>query len=372
MKRVVTIVIDSGGVGALEDAAAYGDSPDVNTIGNVARRLGSLRLPNLERLGLGLLTPIRGVAAVAEPRARVARLHEQSRGKDTITGHWEMMGITTSVPFPTYPNGFPPEIVAAFTEITGKPPLGNIPASGTEIIERFGAAHMESGRPILYTSADSVFQIAAHEEIVPLRLLYEWSEKAREMLQPPHNVNRVIARPFVGEPGAFRRTPNRRDYAIEPPLNLLDELRAGQVEVHAVGKIGDIYCGRSISTTVRVADNRDAMEKTFDLLDRVDRGFIFTNLNDFDSKYGHRRDFRGYGNALEEFDALVPALETRLRNVDELIVTADHGCDPTAPGTDHTREAVPFLHLSAARGAMLGEIEGLAVVGQTVERALLT
>jgi phosphopentomutase len=372
MKRVVVIVIDSGGVGALADAEAYGDSPEVNTLGNVSRRLGSLRLPNLERLGLGLLTPLRGLSAVSEPRARVARLQERSRGKDTITGHWEMMGITTAVPFPTYPDGFPAEIVAAFSEIAGKPPLGNIPASGTEIIERFGAAHLESGRPILYTSADSVFQIAAHEEVVPLRRLYEWSEKVREMLQPPHNVNRVIARPFVGEPGAFRRTPNRRDYAIEPPLNLLDELRAGRVEVHAVGKICDIYCGRSISTTVRVADNREAMEKTFELLDRVDHGFIFTNLNDFDSKYGHRRDARGYGRALEEFDALLPALETRLRSVDELIVTADHGCDPTAPGSDHTREWVPFLHRSAARGAMLGEIEGLALVGKTVERALLT
>jgi phosphopentomutase len=372
MKRVVTIVIDSGGVGALSDADAYGDSPNVNTIGNVARRLGSLHLPNLERLGLGLLTPIRGVAPVSEPRARVARLRERSRGKDTITGHWEMMGITTDVPFPTYPNGFPMEVVAMFTEIAGKPPLGNVPASGTEIIERLGTAHMESGRPILYTSADSVFQIAAHEGVVPLDRLYEWSEKAREMLRPPHNVNRVIARPFAGKPGAFQRTPNRRDYATEPPLNLLDELRTGNVEVHAVGKICDIYCGRSISTTVRVADNREAMEKTFELLDRVDHGFIFTNLNDFDSKYGHRRDVRGYGTALEEFDALLPSLEARLRSADEVILTADHGCDPTAPGSDHTREHVPFLHLSASRGAMLGELEGLAHVGQTVKRALLS
>ena len=311
--RVVAIVIDSGGVGALPDADAYGDAPGANTIGNVARRFGSLALPNLERLGLGSLTQIPGVAPVANPEARVARLRERSRGKDTITGHWEMMGIVTEVPFPTYPEGLSAGGHRAFTRITGKLPLGNVPASGTEIIEQLGAAHMESGRPILYTSADSVFQVAAHEEVVPLQLLYDWSERAREMLRPPHNVNRVIARPFLGRPGAFWRTPNRRDYAIEPPPNLLDELRAGDIEVHAVGKISDIYCGRAIATSVRAADNRDAMEKTFELLEQVDHGFIFTNLNDFDSKYGHRRDVRGYGNALEELDSLIPRLESRLQ-----------------------------------------------------------
>lgn len=371
MKRVVAIVIDSGGIGALADAQAFGDAPGADTIGNVARRLGSLRLRNFERLGLGLLSQIPGVAPSRAPEARVARLSERSRGKDTITGHWEMMGIITEVAFPTYPAGFPPEVVERFTEITGKQPLGNVPASGTEIIERLGALHMETGRPILYTSADSVFQIAAHEQVVPLEQLYEWSGRAREMLRYPHNVNRVIARPFLGRPGAFWRTPNRRDYAIEPPPNLLDELRAGDIEVHAVGKISDIYCGRAIATSVRAAGNRDAMEKTFELLEKVDHGFIFTNLNDFDSKYGHRRDFRGYGGALEELDALLPGLESRLRPEDELIFTADHGCDPTAPGSDHTREYVPFLHRSSAGGAWLGEIEGLDFVGTTVKRALL-
>jgi phosphopentomutase len=371
MKRVIAIVIDSGGIGATEDAGAYGDAPGANTIGNIARAVGSLHLPHLERLGFGLLTPISGVTAVPDPRARVGRLRERSRGKDTITGHWEMMGITTAVPFPTYPNGFPGDVVEAFARIAGNLPLGNIPASGTQIIEELGEAHMASGRPILYTSADSVFQIAAHEEVVPLRRLYEWSEKAREMLRPPHNVNRVIARPFAGKPGAFRRTPNRRDYAVEPPPNLLDELSAGSIEVHAVGKICDIYCGRSITSTVRAADNGDAMEKTIELLNQVDHGFIFTNLNDFDSKFGHRRDARGYARALEAFDARLPALEALLRPGDELIVTADHGCDPTAPGTDHTRELVPFVHLSSSSGAMLGEIEGLDLVGRTVEKALL-
>jgi phosphopentomutase len=369
--RVVAIVIDSGGVGALADADTYGDAPGADTIGNVARRLGSLALPNLARLGLGSLTEIPGVQAVANPAASVARLRERSRGKDTITGHWEMMGVVTEVPFPTYPSGFPAEVIERFTRITGKLPLGNVPASGTEIIEELGAAHMESGRPILYTSADSVFQIAAHEEVVPPEQLYEWSARAREMLRPPHNVNRVIARPFLGRPGAFWRTPNRRDYAIEPPPNLLDELRAGDIEVHAVGKISDIYCGRAIATSTRAAGNREAMEKTFELLEQVDHGFIFTNLNDFDSKYGHRRDVRGYGNALEELDTLIPHLESRLQPQDELILTADHGCDPTAPGSDHTREYVPFVHRGPAPGRLLGEIEGLDFVGATVKRALL-
>jgi phosphopentomutase len=282
------------------------------------------------------------------------------------------MGITTAVPFPTYPAGFPDDVVEAFARITGKLPLGNTPASGTEIIERLGEAHMASGRPILYTSADSVFQIAAHEEVVPLGRLYEWSEKVREMLRPPNNVNRVIARPFVGKPGAFRRTPNRRDYAVEPPPNLLDELSTGHIEVHAVGKICDIYCGRAITSTVRAADNGDAMEKTIELMNQVDHGFIFANLNDFDSKFGHRRDVRGYAWALEAFDARLPALESLLRPGDELIVTADHGCDPTAPGTDHTREFVPFIHLSSSPGAMLGEVEGLDLVGHTVAKAILT
>jgi phosphopentomutase len=371
MTRVVAIVIDSGGVGALCDAERYGDAPGANTIGNVARRLGALRLPNLERLGLGLLAEIAGVPAVERPRARVARLRERSRGKDTITGHWEMMGILTTEPFPTYPGGFPPAIVEAFARITGKAPLGNKPASGTEIIEELGPTHLESGRPILYTSADSVFQIAAHEDVVPLATLYDWSLQAREMLRPPHNVNRVIARPFLGEPGAFRRTPNRRDYAIEPPPNLLDELRTGYIGVHAVGKICDIYCGRGISSSSRVIDNRDAMERTFELLETVGHGFIFTNLNDFDSKYGHRRDARGYGTALEELDAMLPGLEARLHSGDELILTADHGCDPTAPGTDHTREYVPFVHLSRRPGDAIGDVEGLDLVGRTVKEALL-
>jgi len=366
MPRFVVIVIDSGGVGALDDAPAYGDAPGANTIGNVGRRLGGLHLPNFTALGLGCLTEIPGVPAVDQPRARVARLRERSKGKDTITGHWEMAGIITERPFPTYPNGFPKEVVDEFTRICGKPPLGNKTASGTEIIEELGAEHMATGRPILYTSADSVFQVATHEEIVPLPTLYDWCERARAMLVPPHAVNRVIARPFLGEPGAFVRTPNRRDYAIEPPPSILDRLAAEGVPVHAVGKICDIYCGHGVASSVRVTDNRDAMEKTFDLLGRVDQGFIFVNLNDFDSKYGHRRNVRGYGEALEALDALLPRLESCLKPGDEVIFTADHGCDPTAPGSDHTREFVPFIHLGSEAGAIMGVVDGLDLVGKTV------
>jgi phosphopentomutase len=367
--RVVTIVVDSGGVGALPDYAAYADAPGANTLGNVAASVGGLRLPNLERLGLGCIAEISGVLPVPVPAARVARVRPLSRGKDTVTGHWEMAGIPIDVPFPTYPNGFPPEVVESFTRITGKAPLGNLAASGTEIIERLGQEHLATGRPILYTSADSVFQVATHEQVVPLRILYDWCERARAMLVAPHNVGRVIARPFTGEPGAFSRTPNRRDYAIEPPAGLLDQLAAGGIEVYAVGKICDIYCGHGIAASVRVSDNRDAMEKTFDFLERADRGFIFTNLNDFDSKFGHRRNVRGYAQALEELDSMIPRLESLLRSGDELILSADHGCDPTAPGSDHTREYVPFIHCSRAPGVSLGDVAGLNAVALAVKGA---
>ena len=367
--RFVTIVLDSGGVGALPDFTQYGDAPGANTLGNVARRVGGLALPNFARLGLGQITEIEGVQPAEQPIARVGRLRERSRGKDTITGHWEMAGIITAEPFPTYPEGFPSDVVEAFTRITGKAPLGNKPASGTEIIEELGSEHLATGRPILYTSADSVFQVAAHEEVIPLAVLYDWCERAREMLVAPNNVNRVIARPFVGSPGAFSRTPNRRDYAIEPPPSVLDRLAGSGVQVHAVGKICDIYCGHGIASSVRVTDNVDAMEKTFELLARVDHGFIFTNLNDFDSKYGHRRNVRGYADALQQLDSLIPRLESLLRPEDHVIFTADHGCDPTAPGSDHTREFVPFVHLSREEGAVLGDMEGLDTVGRTVMEA---
>lgn len=372
MARMVTLVLDSAGVGALPDADAYGDAGGANTIGNVAARVGGLHLPTLERLGLGEITKIRGVAAVSHPDAAAGRLRERSRGKDTITGHWEMAGIITDIPFPTYPNGFPPEIIEKFTAIVGKPPLGNIPASGTEIIQELGPEHVRTGRPILYTSADSVFQVACHEGVVPLATLYDWCERARAALVPPHNVNRVIARPFNGEDGKFTRTANRRDFAIEPPPSVLDRLAAGQIPVHAVGKICDIYCGHGITTSVRVADNDEAMSATLRLFETLEHGLVFTNLNDFDSKYGHRRDVRGYAGALERFDTRLAELLARLGPEDGVILTADHGCDPTAPGTDHTREFVPYLEVGTAPGGRVGTLEGLDHIGKRLSSLFLT
>jgi phosphopentomutase len=370
MPRVLAFVMDSAGVGALPDASIYGDAPQANTIGNVAERLGGLRLPNFEQLGLGRITSIRGLSAVGAPLAAVGRLAEQSKGKDTITGHWEMAGIVTEVAFPTYPDGFPPDVIDAFTAICGRAPLGNVPASGTEIIARLGEEHQRTGRPILYTSADSVFQVAAHEETIPLPTLYDWCEQARAMLVAPHRVNRVIARPFLGELGHYVRTPNRRDYAVSPPPSILDALAQSGIPVHAVGKICDIYCGQGIASSVRVVDNADAVEKALELADATDHGFIFVNLNDFDSKYGHRRDVRGYGDALARLDAAIPAIQSRIRPGDGLFFTADHGCDPTAPGSDHTREFVPFIEFGSAPGGDVGTLPGLMHVGRRVAEIL--
>ncbi|MBV9646108.1 MAG: phosphopentomutase [Candidatus Eremiobacteraeota bacterium] len=370
MARCIVLVLDSGGIGALPDAAMYGDAPGADTIGNVAERFGGLRMPVCERLGLGNLTAIRGVPPARLPEACVARLSERSKGKDTITGHWEMAGVTTEQPFPTYPDGFPPDVVAKFAAIAGKEPLGNVTASGTKIIAELGPEHVRTGRPILYTSADSVFQVATHEDLVPLETLYDWCRSAREMLVPPHEVNRVIARPFTGSAGGYVRTANRRDFAIPPPPNALDRLAACDVPVHAVGKIADIYAGRAIATSSRVADNEDAMERADQLLSSVDHGMIFVNLNDFDSKYGHRRDVRGYARALERFDVRLGPLLERLRADDVLVLTADHGCDPTAPGTDHTREAVPYVEFGRRRGEQPPH-DGLDIVGKTALDVLL-
>jgi phosphopentomutase len=274
-----------------------------------------------------------------------------------------MAGVVTEVPFPTYPSGFPPEVIEAFTAIVGKAPLGNVAASGTEIIAELGEEHQRTGRPILYTSADSVFQVAAHEETVPLATLYDWCERARAMLVPPHEVNRVIARPFVGAPGAYVRTPNRRDYAIDPPETVLDRLEREGVAVHAVGKICDIYSGHGIRSSVRIADNGEAIDRALALADATDHGLVFVNLNDFDSKFGHRRDVRGYGEALMRLDARIPELLERIRPGDRLMFTADHGCDPTQPGSDHTREFVPFIEYGGTAGA-LDVIDGLGHVGE--------
>jgi len=370
MSRCVVIVLDSAGIGALPDAETFGDAPGADTIGNVAERIGGLALPHLERLGLGCLTKIRGVPETGAPAAFAARLAERSNGKDTITGHWEMAGIQTRIAFPTYPDGFPADVVTAFAAVCGRQPLGNVAASGTEIIDRLGSEHMRTGAPILYTSADSVFQVAAHEDVVACDTLYAWCEAARAMLVPPHAVNRVIARPFTGRPGAFERTANRRDYALSPPANLLDVLHSADVKVYAVGKIGDIFNGRGVSASVRVVDNEDAMVRTLDLVGSIESGLVFVNLNDFDTKFGHRRDVRGYAGALERFDRHLPALEAALRPGDLATLTADHGCDPTAPGSDHTREYVPYLEFGDRRGYG-GTIAGLQLVGERVRERLV-
>jgi len=365
--RAVVLVVDGGGVGASEDAARYGDSAAVNSLSNTAKAARGLRLPNLERLGLACLTQVDGVSCL-QPAAACARLREMSNGKDSVTGHWEMMGITIVNAFPTYPHGFPEDVIGRFESVIGRKVLGNVVASGTEIIERLGRQHLETGSPIVYTSADSVFQVAAHENVVPLETLWEWCAKAREILVPPNRVNRVIARPFVGEPGAFVRTAGRRDYAVPPPSpSLLEVLQQAGVSTFGLGKIEDIYSCQGIGAGSRTADNAEGLARTLEWLRRRTSGFCFTNLNDFDSKYGHRRDADGYAKALIGLDEKLTALLDELRLGDRLIITADHGCDPTAPGTDHTREFAPLIdYRPGVAGGFLRELDSFSQVGRRV------
>jgi phosphopentomutase len=368
-RRIVWIVLDSVGVGEMPDAAGYGDAGS-DTLGNIARAR-PLSLPNLCRLGLGNIRRFEGLPADPAPAGCFGRAALASPGKDTTTGHWEMAGIRLSKPFPLYPDGFPPEVMEEFETRIGRKSLGNIPASGTEIIARLGEEHARTGRPIVYTSADSVFQIAAHEEVIPLEELYRMCEIARGILRGPHEVGRVIARPFVGAPGAFRRTANRHDYAVPPPPGmLLDRLAERGVTVASVGKIYDIFLGRGIGPHVKTTSNAEGMAKILEMLDAVDSGLLFANLVDFDMLYGHRNDVEGYARALEEVDAWVPALADRLGAGDLVIFTADHGCDPTTPSTDHSREYVPVLAYgpAARRGVSLGVRSSLADMGQTIAR----
>jgi phosphopentomutase len=366
--RAVVVVIDSGGVGASPDHSQFGDPDGVDTIGNVVAAAGGLELPALERLGLGSIVTQGGLNVAAAPLASYGRLRERSAGKDTITGHWEMMGIIIRRAFPTYPNGFPPDVIERFEAIAGSKVLGNKTASGTQIIEELGPEHMRNGRPIVYTSADSVFQVAAHEDVVPLATLWDWCERARAMLVPPNRVNRVIARPFIGEKGRFVRTAGRRDFAVAPPSpSILDALASAGVSTCGIGKIGDIFCCQGIAAGNRTADNAEGIARTLEWLDRSSGGFCFTNLNDFDSKYGHRRDADGYAKALLAFDERLPDILNRLRTGDRLILTADHGCDPTARGTDHTREYVPILdYRPGIAGRALGDLDSFAQVGTRV------
>jgi phosphopentomutase len=366
--RTIWIVLDSVGIGAMPDAAAFGDPPHADTLGNIARLRG-LSLPNMASLGLGNIKRLAGIAPAQAPEASFGRCTLASPGKDTTTGHWEMVGIHLDRPFPLYPHGFPPEIMQEFERRIGRSSLGNKAASGTEIIRDLGAEHMRTGSPIVYTSADSVFQVAAHEEVIPLWELYKICETARDILRGPAEVGRVIARPFLGTPGHFTRTANRHDYAVPPPPGmLLDRLADRGVAIHSVGKIFDVFLGRGIEDSSKTKNNADGMAKTLEAMADCESGLIFVNLVDFDQQYGHRNDTVGYGAALEEFDRWLPNFRAALQPGDLAIFTADHGCDPTVPGTDHTREYVPLLVLGphVKRGVDLGLRASLSDIGRTI------
>ena len=366
-KRVIWIVLDSVGIGEMPDAAAYGDAGS-DTLGNIAAQR-PLRLPNYTRLGLASIKPLAGLPADPAPLGAFGKCALASPGKDTTTGHWEMVGIHLEKPFPLFPNGFPRELLQEFEDRIGRATIGNKPASGTEIIKELGEEHMRTGSPIVYTSADSVFQIAAHEDVIPLWEQYKICETARDLLRGPWEVGRVIARPFTGEPGHFARTANRHDYAVPPPQGmLLDQLAARKVPVHSVGKIFDVFLGRGITVFDKTKTNADGMRLTLEAMDVTPAGVIFVNLVDFDMLFGHRNDVEGYARALEEADAWVPSLLAKLNPDDLLLFCADHGCDPTTPSTDHSREYTPLLAYSpsARAGVNLGARATLSDIGQTI------
>jgi phosphopentomutase len=361
------IVLDAVGAGALPDAAAYGDEGS-NTLGNVARAVGGLDLPNMEALGLGNIEPLEGCPPQPGAPAVAGRLLERSKGKDTTAGHWELMGIVTPTPFPTYPQGFPHDVIDPFMHRTGRGVLGNKAASGTEIIQELGEEHQRTGKWIVYTSADSVFQIAAHEETIPLEELYEGCRIAREILTGKHAVGRVIARPFVGEPANYVRTANRHDFSLEPRRpNYLTLVREAGNTVHGVGKIGDIFAGRDIDTSRPTQSNIDGIVATETLLREMDEGLVFTNLVETDQLWGHRNDPLNFHRCLQDFDRRLPDLLDALRPQDLLVITSDHGCDPTTPSTDHSREYAMLLTYVEGRNAAGHIHEGeFADVGATV------
>ncbi len=343
MKRAVIIVMDSAGIGELPDAAKYGDVGS-NTIGNIAAQMEGFQLPNLEKMGLGNIAAIKGVAAQQNPIACYGKMGEKSPGKDTTTGHWEMAGLILDKAFPTYPDGFPEEVIEAFERAVGRKTLGNVVASGTEIIDRLGEEHMKTGYPIVYTSADSVFQIAAHESIIPIDELYVMCQKARDLLTGEHAVGRVIARPFEGEAGSFKRTSNRKDFSLDPNgKTVLDFAVEKGLRVKAVGKIEDIFSKKGITDAVHTKNNMEGVDRTLEYMKEDFGGIVFTNLVDFDMVYGHRNNVEGYGKALMDFDARIPEILKEMKEEDLLVITADHGCDPTTPSTDHSREYVPIL-----------------------------
>lgn len=342
--KITVIVLDSVGIGELPDAVKFGDKGS-HTLGHILETVPNTKLPNMQKLGLGNIAPLPHLEPAESPAGYYAKMAEISSGKDTMTGHWELMGIKTETPFQTYPSGFPRDLISRFERETGRKVIGNKVASGTEILDELGEEHMKTGSWIVYTSADSVFQIAAHEDVVPLSELYKACEIARRLtLEPEHSVGRVIARPFVGQPGEFKRTPNRHDYAVVPPEpTVLNALKNSGKEVVAVGKINDIFSGEGITSSFPTKSNAHGIEETIRLIQEPFTGLLFTNLVDFDSLFGHRRDPQGYAGALEEFDAALPELMDKLGDNDLLVITADHGNDPTHTGTDHTREYVPLL-----------------------------
>lgn len=366
-KRVFLIVLDSFGIGEMEDAAAYGDY-GVNTLRSVSAS-SYFKVPNMKKLGLFNLDGVTVGEKEEKPLGRIARLKEASKGKDTTIGHFEIAGVYSGSPLPTYPEGFPEEIISEFEKATGRKVLCNKPYSGTEVIKDYGREHMETGALIVYTSADSVFQIAAHEEIVPVEQLYEYCRIARKILTGEHGVGRVIARPFIGEPGNFTRTSRRHDYSIEPPtVTMLDQLKEAGKDVIGVGKINDIYAGKGLTEYVYTSGNADGIEKTLEYLDKDFEGLCFVNLVDYDSLYGHRRDVDGYAKALTYFDEKLPEIMDKLREKDILMITADHGCDPGYDkSTDHTREYIPLLMYGEGLTAEnLGTRDTFSDIGATV------
>lgn len=369
LNRMILIVLDGVGAGEAPDAAAYGDAGS-NSLGNVARAIGGLNAPHMYELGLGNITAIQGVPPNPNAKGAFGRFQPRSAGKDTVIGHWEMMGIYLPVAFPTYPNGFPPEVLDPFCKAIGRDVLGNKPASGTEILKELGVEHMQTGKPIVYTSADSVFQIAAHEEIIPLEELYKMCQIARDILQGEHGVGRVIACPFLGDsPETFKRTTHRRDYPRSPeyPTMMQKLVEAGK-DVYSVGKIDDIFNHQGITKKNHVLTNKESLDVTLDLLEEDFTGLLFVNLIEFDMIYGHRNDPRGYADALEQFDAYLPEIHKRLKPGDLVIVTGDHGVDPTTPGTDHSREYVPLLAFGPRirHGVNLGDRDTLADIAGTL------
>ena len=367
IRRVVLIILDACGIGELPDAGLYQDEGS-NTIVNTAKAVGGLKLPNLEKLGLGNIDTILGVNPNKSALANFGKMAELSAGKDSTSGHWEIMGLILKKPFPVYPHGFPPEIIRKFEETVGRGILGNKPASGTEIIKEIGEEHVRTGKPIVYTSADSVFQIAAHEEIIPVDELYKMCKIARKILVGEHRVARVIARPFVGKSGFFQRTERRKDFSLPPPSDtILDILKRNDIPVIGIGKIEDLFAGKGLTQSIHTKNNSDGMDKLAEAIRLFKTGLIFINLVDFDMLWGHRNNPSDFAAGLEEFDRRLPEITELLEKEDILIITADHGCDPTTPSTDHSREYVPLLVYgsSIAGNINLGTRESFSDVGAT-------